>query len=150
MTDLECAMAHLPGHTLALCKNGAVQTSDLRGVAPMVGFLREGRDLSGFSAADRVVGKAAAMLMIRAGIRCVFAETISQSARAVLAAHGVAVQYATAIDRILNRDRTGPCPMESAVADTDDVETGVARILQKLDEMSASKRAPILRAGAAK
>ena len=119
MTDLQKAKNALPGHTLALCKNGAVQTSDLRGVAPMVGFLREGRDLSGFSAADRVVGKAAAMLMIRAGIRCVFAETISQSARAVLAAHGVAVQYATAIDRILNRDRTGPCPMESAAGRAD-------------------------------
>ena len=41
MTDLEQAVAALqPPHTLALCRDGTRLTSDRRGVAPMVTFLR--------------------------------------------------------------------------------------------------------------
>lgn len=51
MTDLDRARAALPGHTLAPCRDGEIVTSDRRGVMPMLSFLREGRDLSGFCAA---------------------------------------------------------------------------------------------------
>ena len=40
MTDIELAKENLSGHTLALCKDGNIITSDKRGVAPMVDFLR--------------------------------------------------------------------------------------------------------------
>lgn len=42
MTDIEKAVSCLPGHTLALCKNGEVILSDKRGVAPMADFCRRG------------------------------------------------------------------------------------------------------------
>ena len=60
MTDLMLAKEELSRHTLALAKDGEVITSDKRGVAPMVDFLREGKSFSGFFAADKVIGKAAA------------------------------------------------------------------------------------------
>ena len=47
MTDIEKAVSCLPGHTLALCKNGEVILSDKRGVVPMADFLQEGRVLKG-------------------------------------------------------------------------------------------------------
>ena len=50
-----------------------VITSDKRGVAPMLDFLREGKRFVGYSAADRVVGKSAAMLFIKAGIKEIYA-----------------------------------------------------------------------------
>ena len=81
MTDLETATKMLAGHTLALCKAGEVVTSDLKGISPMLRLLGEGRDLSGFSAADLVVGKAAAMLFVKANIKAVFARTLSLAGR---------------------------------------------------------------------
>lgn len=140
MTDLELAINRLAGHTLVLCRDGDVIVSDERGVAPMVGFLREGRQLSGYSAADRVIGKAAAMLFVKAGVREVYAYIMSKSAVAVLTAHGVPFSYGKLTYRIMNRDNTGLCPMESTVSVTDDVDTGVEMIFRKLDELRAGRK----------
>lgn len=139
MTDLGQARADLPGHTLALCRAGEVIVSDKRGVAPMVDFILEGHDLSGYSAADRVVGKAAAVLFIKAGIKEIYALTLSESARAILAAHGVRVEWETLTDQIVNRAGNGPCPMESAVAGVDDIDAAFGIICAKLDSMRAGK-----------
>ena len=138
MTDLDRARAALPGHTLALCRGGEVVTSDLRGVMPMLSFLREGRDLSGFCAADRVVGRAAAMLFVKACVRAVFAEVMSDGAAALLAAHGIDASCDVRTAAIENRQKTGLCPMESAVAGIEDIDAGIAAI---------RRRAEVLRAG---
>ena len=139
MTDLEQAIQALGGHTLALCKDGGIITSDKRGVAPMVGFIREGKELHGYSAADKVVGKAAAMLFIKAGITALHAVTLSKSAEALLKSHGVTVSCDTSAEYIINRDKTGMCPREQTVLDTDDIEKGTKLIMQKLDEMMSKK-----------
>lgn len=137
MTDLDRARAALPGHTLALCRGGEVVTSDLRGVMPMLGFLREGRDLSGFCAADRVVGRAAAMLFAKAGVRAVFAEVMSDGAVALLAAHGIDASCDVRTAAIENRQKTGLCPMESAVAGIEDIDAGIAAICRRAEELRA-------------
>lgn len=137
MTDLDRARAALPGHTLALCRGGEVVTSDLRGVMPMLGFLREGRDLSGFCAADRVVGRAAAMLFAKAGVRAVFAEVMSDGAAALLAAHGIDASCDVRTAAIENRQKTGLCPMESAVAGIEDIDAGIAAIRRRAEELRA-------------
>lgn len=137
MTNLDRARAALPGHTLALCRGGEVMTSDLRGVMPMLGFLREGRDLSGFCAADRVVGRAAAMLFAKAGVRAVFAEVMSDGAVALLAAHGIDASCDVRTAAIENRQKTGLCPMESAVAGIEDIDAGIAAICRCAEELRA-------------
>ena len=136
MTDLMLAKEELSRHTLALAKDGEVITSDKRGVAPMVDFLREGKSFSGFFAADKVIGKAAAMLFIRAGVKEVFGEMVSQSAKELF---GVRVSYNTLVPYIINRDKTGMCPMESTVFSVSDVETGVKLIFEKLDKMREAR-----------
>ena len=115
-------------------------TSDKRGVAPMVDFIREGRDLTGYSAADRVVGKAAAVLFIKAGVKEIHALTLSESARDLLAAHGVKATWETLTDRIMNRAGDGPCPMESTVSGTDDIAEAFRLIAAKLDAMRGSNK----------
>lgn len=136
MTDLEKAIKSLDGHTLALCKDGEIITSDKRGVAPMVGFIREGRDLNGWSAADRVVGKAAAMLFIKAGISALHALTLSKGAAELLEKHGVKASCDSLTEYIINRDKTGMCPMEQTVLDTQDIDLGTELIMKRLDEMT--------------
>lgn len=139
MTDLMLAKEELSRHTLALAKDGEVITSDKRGVAPMVDFLREGKSFSGFFAADKVIGKAAAMLFIKAGVKEVFGETVSQSAKELFESCGVRVSYNTLVPYIINRDKTGMCPMESTVFSVSDVETGVKIIFEKLDKMREAR-----------
>lgn len=81
MTDLETAVNSLGTHSVALCKNGKVITSDKHGVAPLTELIEIGADISGFPAADRVVGKSAAMLMIHLGITDVFCHNIIRKRR---------------------------------------------------------------------
>lgn len=138
MTDLAVAKNALLNHTLALAKDGEVITSDKRGVAPMVDFLREGKVLSGFSAADKVVGKAAAMLFVKAGIKELYAETVSQSAKELLESFGVKLSFKTLVPYIINRDKTGMCPMESTVLSVPEVDAGVELIFEKLDKMRSN------------
>lgn len=139
MTDIEVAVQALPGHSLVLCRGGNVWKSDLRGVAPMVDQLQNGVDLRGYSAADKVVGRAAAMLFIAAGVVAVYAETMSLAAEELLHRHGIITSCGGRTDRIRNRDHTDICPMEKAVADTEDVTEGVARIYAKLGEMRGAR-----------
>lgn len=105
----------------------------------MLGFIREGKALVGYCAADRVVGRAAAMLFVKAGVRAVL-DVMSVGAERLLKAHGVETGCDTLADGILNRDKTGPCPMESAVRDTDDIDGGMLRIIKKADEMKKSRK----------
>ena len=104
----------------------------------MVDFWQEGRDLRGYSAADRIVGRAAAMLFIRAGIGALYAETLSEGGLALLQAYHIPVQYGTLTSAIRNRDNTGPCPMEQAVAGVTQIEDGVQRIHRRLAELRAA------------
>ncbi len=107
MTDLDRARAALPGHTLALCRDSEVVTSDRRGVMPMLSFLREGRDLSGFCAA------------------------------ALLAVHGIDASCDVRTAAIEDRQKTGPCPMESAVAGIEDIDASIAAIRRRAEELRA-------------
>ncbi len=138
MTDIEKAVSCLPGHTLALCKNGEVILSDKRGVAPMADFLQEGCVLEGWSAADRIVGRAAAMLFIKAGVCAVHAQTLSVGGKELLEKHGVIVSWGQLTQQIINRDKTGPCPMEAAVAGLE-VEAGCRAIFNTLAKMRAHR-----------
>lgn len=133
MTDLERAKSLLTaGVTCALAKDNVTYISDKKGIAPMLGFIEDGIQLGGFSVADRIVGKAAAMLFVKAGIREVYAETLSESGKSFLEAHGIAVSYHTLTKVIINRVKSGICPMEAAVLDTDDVETGYVALQAKV------------------
>ena len=106
----------------------------------MLGFIREGKDFAGYCAADRVVGRAAAMLFVKAGVRAVFADVMSVGAERLLKAHGLETGCDTLADGILNCDKTGPCPTESAVCDTDDIDGGMLRIIKKADEMKKFRK----------
>lgn len=123
------------GYTCVLRKEGRTYTSTHRGVAPLLGWLEDGTDLTGFSAADKVVGRAAALLYRLLRVREVYAAVISRGALEVLEAGGISVCYDTLTDGIINRAGTGPCPMESATKDISDpalAPEAIRRTLEKL------------------
>jgi iron complex outermembrane receptor protein/vitamin B12 transporter len=70
--------------------------------------------LNGATVADKIVGKAAAALMLLGKIRSVYAEVISESALDLFSNSDVEVEYDNIVPFIENRDKTGWCPLEEA------------------------------------
>jgi hypothetical protein len=117
--DLERAKALLDGGNYAcvLINADIIYTSGKKGITFLMDLISAKTDLRGFSAADKVVGKAAAMLFALAGIGEVFSEVISESAIETLSKHGIGYSFKTRTADIINRADNGVCPMERAVKD---------------------------------
>lgn len=112
MEDL-IRLLHEGGHSLVVA-NGDVRTFDGRGVSDLYGLFKEDSGfLKGAFIADKVVGKAAAALMILGGVKEVFADIISQPALDLFAHSEVCVGYGTVVPHIINRTKTGWCPLET-------------------------------------
>lgn len=103
--------------SIALKKDGVLVYQHLgRGIRPALDLLDSHPDLlRGADVFDLIVGKAAASVFILGGARSVFAFTISDSAIALLQAHGVPCGWRTRTDQIINRTGTGLCPFEQSV-----------------------------------
>ena len=137
MTNLEKAKNILNGseYTLVLCNGEKLYTSAKRGVAPMLEFIDSKTDLHGFSAADKVVGKAAATLFAYAGVSEIHTTVISKPAADFLSAKGITFTYDTLVDNIINRKGDGICPMEQVTADINDPEQAIVAIKKRLEEL---------------
>ena len=110
-----------------------------RGVKPLLSYLADGIDTKGLCAADKVVGKAAAFLYVLLGIKCVYADVISEKALEVFENHGVEISFSTLVSAIRNRTNTGFCPMETAVENINDPKAAIEAIKEKLKELSGNK-----------
>ena len=133
MNDISRAKKLLAGSiTCALVRGEEIYLSERSGIAPMMGFIGSEIDLAGFSAADKIVGKAAAMLFVKAGVREVYAEVLSVKGREFLESHGVKVEFGALVERIINRAGTGQCPMEESVENISDAETGYSVLKEKI------------------
>lgn len=135
MTDLERAINALHGHSVCLCRGDALIAKDGKGVSPLLELISEEKELCGWSAADMVVGKAAAMLFVTLGVKAVYGRVMSQSGRDYLTERGIEHSYDILADRIVNRLGTGLCPMEQAVFDIDDPEQGYCAICQTVETL---------------
>lgn len=129
MTDLTRAVSLLAGHSIALVRGETVITHDGRGISPMMELIAAGTELTGFSAADLIVGKAAALLFLKAGIAAIHAKTISAEGLRVLRVHGIPCTYEVLTERIINRQGTGLCPMETTVLAIDDPDAAYPALL---------------------
>lgn len=121
MNDIENAKSKLQksDFTCVLCKGDKIYTSTVNGISPMVEFISDGTDIKEFSVADKIVGKAAAMLFALAGIKEVYAGVMSETALSVFSKYSIHSSYGILVKSIINRSGNGPCPMENAVKDID-------------------------------
>ena len=113
--DLNC-------HTCVIrTAGGELLTSDEHGIRPPLLWLREDPNiLRGAEVADKVIGKAAALLFANGGVRSVWAARMSETARDFLQAAGIAFDYDELVPAILNREGTGLCPMEQRAMGVND------------------------------
>ncbi len=140
MSDLEIAKSLLVGdNTCVLVSGDKKYISTKSGIRPVLEYLDEGTDLTDFVVADRIVGKAAALLFVLAKIKCVYAEVISEPAILILKQHNIEYSYGKLTKNIINRKGDGICPMEQTVLNTDDPQTAFELLKAKVKELSAKK-----------
>ena len=117
-TDLDLARALLIANkdaTLVAVRGDEIHVCCERGVKPLLKMVRDGVSLKGFSVADKVVGKAPALLYAVLGPDAVFSPVMSWTGRAVLLASGIAVSHDLLVPHIQNRSKSGQCPMDESV-----------------------------------
>ena len=122
-------------YTCVICRGDTVHTATERGVKPLMNWLDSGLDVAGFSAADRVVGRATAYLYCLLGVTAVYARVMSRPAMEVLVENGIAAEAGQLVDGIINRKGTGPCPFEAAVLEIHNPEEALTAIRNKMNQM---------------
>lgn len=111
-----------------------------RGVQDLYRLLKDDPDfLKGAFVADKVVGKAAAALMILGGVEEIFTFTVSRLARDLFERSAVKLGFAQEVPHIINRAGTGWCPMESRCRDLDTPEACFGQVEEFLNTMKENK-----------
>lgn len=130
------------GVTLAVrSADGSVSCYTGRGVGDLYRLLVASPEvLRGSIAADKVIGRGAAALMALGGVREAFGIVMSRSARDLLEAEGVRADYEVMTDSIVNRQGTGPCPVEALTAGCRDAAECLAPIQKFLESITAAEK----------
>ena len=117
-------LLHNGGYTLVVEHGDEVRTFSQRGVADLMDLLEKDPEfLQGAWIADKVVGKAAAALMIKGGVVRLHTDTLSQPAFDLFDKDGsIQVECDQLVPYIENRKKDGWCPLEKLSFDKDSVE----------------------------
>jgi Domain of unknown function (DUF1893) len=143
MQDLEIAKKQLYDKelTLAIVKKGNVlfQTDSHRISGFIFAIDTLGPQLRGASVADRVAGKALALLCVYAGIRVVYAEVLSKKAQALFEENNMACQWKHLVNNVLDLNKMDVCPFEKAAVDISDSKDSYRIFKVLLDKMKPCK-----------
>ncbi len=143
MTDLDIAKSELyeENLTLAIVKNGEVlySTKSHR----ISGFLdaidKCGAKLEGASLADRVAGKAIALLCVYAKIKEVYAAVLSRQAQVIFKKNKISTHWNELVENVLDTTKTGMCPFEKAAAEVSDPQKAYKTFKGLLETFKAFK-----------
>jgi hypothetical protein len=132
MTDLELAKQtyHASALAFVIVKDGGVLRTGTRdGIGELIEAVDALGDAAhGASLADRIVGKAVAMVARTARLRAVYSPLASQAALDALALDHIPLEYDRLVPLILNKRNDGPCPMERLTQPIHDPRQAVAAL----------------------
>lgn len=135
MSDIERAIQLLNDESVALCFNDDCVTMNEKGIKPLILLIESGRDFSEYSAADKIIGKAAAFLFVKLRVKAVYGRVMSRGAMEVFEKYAIPYSYSTFTETIINRKGSGVCPMEEAVSDAVDPNDAYKKVQKKLSEL---------------
>lgn len=116
-------MLNEQGLSLLVYNNGELTTHANRGIQDLLQLISEQPErLNGAVAADKIIGKSAAAIMIVGGVKEVHTNVICTPARELFEANGVLVFATEEVPIIMNRNQSGMCPMDTQIADIESVE----------------------------
>ena len=136
--DLERAMELFTSgdYTCVLCKGEVMLTSTERGVKPLLQWLDGENSVKGFSAVDKVVGRAAAFLYVLLEVKEIYAGVMSEGAADVFSKYGICSRYGVLVKEIINRKGNGICLMEQAVKGADTSEQALEAVREKCRQLN--------------
>lgn len=126
----------------AVVANGDdVRSFTQQGVADLYDLLKsDPKFLEGALVADKIVGKGAAALLIKGGVKKVYANTISDGALALFFNESdIIVTYNEKVPYIKNQTKKGWCPLEELCKEETTVETILPKIDSFIKESKAAK-----------
>ena len=121
--------------TCVTMRKGKIETQGSpKGIAYIID-LYEKDMLAGAFVADKIVGKAAAMVFTAGGVAQCYAENISEGALKWLTDHNIPTEYTNISEHIMNRTGDGICPMELTVQDIDNEKEAIEALKKKIEEL---------------
>ncbi len=137
MCDIERAKSLLEGHSVVCVCGDAVHIRDERGIRPLLEMIGRGESLRGFTVADKIVGKAAALLFAILQPDALHARVLSEGGAAVLEKYKIPYTCDVRTAKIINRAGTDICPMERTVLAIDDPQEALAALRQTAARLRA-------------
>lgn len=132
MNDLELAQQAFRAGSFAfvLVKNGAVLRSGTRdGIGELIQAMDALGDAAhGASLADKIVGKAVAMVARAAQLQAIYSPLASRAALDALTIAHIPLEYDRLVPLILNKRNDGPCPMEKLTQTIEDPSQAVTAL----------------------
>ena len=126
-------------YTLVICKDADIVTSDITGIKPLINLIEEKKEYKGYSAADKIVGRAAAFLYTLLEVKNLYGEIMSKGATEILKSAKINFEYKTLTDFIENRKKDGMCPMDEAVKNINDPKEAYEAIKEKIKFLQSQK-----------
>ena len=128
---------------VVLVRDGVISASENgRGLSPLLDLCdRRPDDAKGAWVVDKVIGKAAASVCVLFGVARVHGALMCEPAVELLKAHGIPCSSDKLVPQILNRDKSGLCPLEATVKDLTDVPEMVKALRAKIAQFKAAARA---------
>jgi iron complex outermembrane receptor protein/vitamin B12 transporter len=134
---------HSGGYSCVIAHGDVIRTFDKPGVADLLHLLHsDPLLLHGATVADKVVGKAAAALLIVGKIKYLYAALISQPAVDLLSVNGVETEWQRVVPSIKNRSGSDICPMEKLALTEEEPEKICALITDFVNEQKNRHAAP--------
>lgn len=129
--------------TLVIENGGEMHDFSGRGVGDLFRLLHQMPEcLRGACVADKVVGRAAAALMIAGGIRALHTRVVSRLALDLFTRCGATIEVNAdvVVDHVINRTQTDWCPLERRCADAQTVEACLERIDIFMNELRMKEK----------
>jgi len=116
-------MLNEQGLSLLVYNHGELTTHSNRGVQDLLQLISDQPErLQGAVVADKIIGKAAAALMATGGAKEVHTNIICTAAKELFEKQGILVFATEEVPMILNRDRSGMCPIDSQLEGVESIE----------------------------
>ena len=125
-------------YKMVVIKNEIVLFTSLdRGIKPIFDLQNEinHNEIENSFIADRVIGKAAALILSDLKIKGIYSELISKDALNIFNNNNIEVSYKKKVDKILNRTKTDLCPIEKMSYYENDVDSLLKKIEIFLNEL---------------
>ena len=120
--------------SVVVAKYGVIRaTNKGRGLKPLLELLDQGKLKDGL-VVDKIIGRAAAAILVSGRARKVYSLVMSEGGKKFLEDHGIEAVAEKVIPVIINRKKTGQCPMENRVKDMTEPRQMVEACRKPVDE----------------